>query len=675
VTDPADRIEWLRHEIRRHDELYHGEDSPEISDAEYDQLVAELSRLEAEHPELASSESPTQTVGAAPSGRFAPAPHLERMFSLDNAFDRAEIEAWADRVQRGVGRARYTCELKMDGVAFAAIYRDGVYERGATRGDGEIGEDVTRNIATIDSWPDRLEIADPPPVIEVRGEIYIPTAEFQAMNETLAGAGKATYANPRNTAAGSLRQKDPAATAARPLTYLVHGLGAVEGKGPWDRSHAKTLEWLKQAGLRVAEQTETFDDLEGVWGFIEHWGEHRHDLEFEIDGVVVKVDERAKQRELGATAKSPRWAIAFKYPPEERETLLRDIQVHVGRTGQVTPFAVLEPVFVGGVTVTTATLHNRDDLERRDVRPGDTVLVRRAGDVIPEVVGKVKRPKGSKPWRFPTKCPACGEKLDREEGDAATYCVNPACPSQRLERLAHFASRGGMDIEGLGYETLELLIERGKVQDAADLYHLTEEDLLEPLGKIGKGGTKTAGQRVKNLLSSIERSKDRGPTRLLTALGIRHVGPSVAKLLMRRFGSLQALREADEETLAAVEGIGPVIASAVNAALSEPEMARLLDELEALGLKTVGQVAATPADGPLNGFSVVLTGTLPNLTRDEASAKIEAAGGTIKGSVSSKTDLVVAGADAGSKLAKAESMGIKIVDEEGLLELLGEGPA
>lgn len=674
MTDPADRIEWLRHEIRRHDQLYHGEDTPEIPDAEYDQLVNELKRLEALHPELSSMDSPTKTVGAPPSGRFAPAPHLERMLSLDNAFDRGELEAWADRIKRAVGEVRFTCELKMDGVAFAAVFRDGVYERGATRGDGEIGEDVTANIATIQGWPQRLKTRKPPSVIEVRGEIYIPTADFAELNQRLASEGKPTYANPRNTAAGSLRQKDPKATAARPLTYLVHGSGAVDGAGPWHRSHAETLEWLASAGLRVSEQTRSFEDLDGVCGFIDHWGEHRHDLEFEIDGVVVKVDERAKQDELGSTSKSPRWAIAFKYPPEERETLLKDIGVHVGRTGQVTPFAILEPVFVGGVTVTTATLHNRDDLERRDVRPGDTVLVRRAGDVIPEVVGKVKRPKGSKPWRFPTNCPACGERLVREEGDAATYCVNPACPSQRLERLAHFASRGGMDIEGLGYETLELLIEGGQVRDAADLYRLDERSLLDPLGKVGKGGARTAGQRVKNLLAAIEASKDRGPVRLLTALGIKHVGPSVAKLLMGRFNSLRELREADEQTLASIDGIGPVIAHAVTAALAEPEMARLLDELEELGLTTQGGVAMPGSEGPLKGMSIVLTGTLPNLTRDEASARIEAAGGTIKGSVSSKTDLVVAGSDAGSKLSKAESLGIPIVDEAGLLGLLGEGP-
>lgn len=673
MTQPAERIRWLRTEIRRHDDLYHGQDAPEITDATYDELLVELRALEAEHPELIEPDSPTQTVGSAPQGRFPPAPHLEPMLSLDNVFERAELQAWGERVLRSVGQARFTCELKMDGVAFAAVFRDGAYQRGATRGDGEVGEDVTSNIATIDGFPAVLRGRGIPAVLEVRGEIFIPRAAFDQMNEELRAAGKTAYANPRNTAAGSLRQKDPEATARRPLAYIVHGLGAVQGEGPWDRSHAETLAWLQRAGFHVAEQTSTVDDLDGVWAFVEHWGEHRHDLAFEIDGVVVKIDGRAQQAELGSTARSPRWAIAYKYPPEERETTLLDIRVHVGRTGQVTPFAVLEPVLVGGVTVTTATLHNRDDLERRDVRPGDTVIVRRAGDVIPEVVGALtaKRPKGSKPWRFPSRCPACGERLVREEGDAATYCVNPACPSQRLERLVHFASRGGMDIEGLGYETLQALIERGLVRDAADLYRLTEADLLEPLGKIDKGGTRSVGQRVRNLLVAIEGSKGRGATRLLTALGIKHIGPSVAKLLIRRFGSLAALRAADEETLSAVDGIGPVIAHSLAAALTEPEMARLIDELEALGIRAdePGMVLR-PSEGPLLGRSVVLTGTLPSLTREEAAALVEAAGGIVRSSVSKKTDLVVAGADAGSKLARATELGIPIVDEDGFRALL-----
>lgn len=672
MSEHVERIEELRQEIRRHDDLYHRLDTPEITDAAYDDLLAELRALESAHPDLATPDSPTRRVGAAPAAAFSSVAHLEPMLSLDNAFGRDELDAWDARVRRTIESVTYTCELKMDGVAFAAVYEDGRFVRGATRGNGETGEDVSANIATIAGWPTQLHGPNIPRVLEVRGEIYLPSASFNEMNDRLRQDGKATYVNPRNTAAGSLRQKDPAMTALRPLAYLVHGLGRVEAQsdGAWNHSHLSTLAFLRDAGFAVASQTTSAADLEGVWAFIEHWGAHRHDLEFEIDGVVVKVDDRAHQSELGSTSRAPRWAIAYKYPPEERETLLRDIRVHVGRTGRVTPYAVLDPVFVGGVTVTTATLHNADDLIRRDVRPGDTVIVRRAGDVIPEIVGAIeaKRPPNAQPWTFPTECPSCGGPILREEGDAVSNCVNRSCPSQRQERLVHFASRGGMDIEGLGDETVELLLDAGLVADPHDLYSLSEESLLETLGKKTKAG-REAGARVKNLLTAIDASKDRGPIRLLTGLGIRHVGPNIAKILIRRFGSIDALRAASEEELAAVDGIGETIARALAASLAEPAMSELLDGLTASGLR-MNEAIAAPVGGAVAGKAFVLTGSLPSLSREEAAALIEAAGGLVRGSVSAKTDFVVAGADAGSKLAKAEGLGISILDEDGLRALL-----
>ncbi|HLW18015.1 MAG TPA: NAD-dependent DNA ligase LigA, partial [Actinomycetota bacterium] len=545
----AEQIEHLRAEVDRHNRLYHLEDKPEISDAEYDKLYHQLVDLENQFPELITPDSPTQQIGGPRSEAFAPAKHHARMYSLDNCFSREELQTWADRVARGVSGATYFCELKIDGVAVALTYENGTLTRGATRGDGEVGEDVTANIRTIKSVPETLKMQDPPTLLEVRGEVYMPRADFDTFNKERADQGLATFANPRNTAAGALRQKDPAMTAARPLAILIHGVGATQGIA--FEAQSKAMAALKKAGLRTAEQSKKAKTLDQVWAFIENWQEHRHDLEYEIDGVVVKVDEQSKQRELGYTSKAPRWAIAYKYPPEERETLLRDIQVYVGRTGAATPYAVLEPVYVGGVTVQSATLHNQDEVARKDVRPGDTVIVRRAGDVIPEVVGPVlaKRKKGLKAWKMPTTCRFCGSAIVRQEGEAVAYCTGALiCPSQRRERLFHFAGRGSMDIEGLGYMTIEELIEQGWVQDPGDFYSLTAEQLTQlegfALEKDKRTGRMVPGKRTRNLLRAIEDSKDRPVARLLTGLGVRNVGWTTARVLARHFPSIDGLMNA-----------------------------------------------------------------------------------------------------------------------------------
>ncbi|MGZ4206264.1 MAG: NAD-dependent DNA ligase LigA, partial [Actinomycetota bacterium] len=573
----TEEIERLRAEIERHGRLYHVEDKPEITDAEYDALYRQLVDLENRFPDLITPDSPTQKIGAAPSEAFAPAKHHARMYSLDNCFSREELQAWADRVERMVRGASFFCELKIDGVAVALTYENGVLVRGATRGDGEVGEDVTANIRTIRAVPKKLKVPDPPALLEIRGEVYMPRADFDAFNKQREAEGKATFANPRNTAAGALRQKDPAATAARPLAYLIHGLGALRGVA--FESQSKAIAWLKKAGLRTASESRKAKTIDEVWAFCEQWLEHRHDLEYEIDGVVIKVDPTAMQRELGYTSKAPRWAIAYKYPPEERETLLKDIQIYIGRTGAATPYAVLEPVYVGGVTVTSATLHNQDEVARKDVRPGDTVIVRRAGDVIPEVVGPVlsRRPAGLKAWKMPKKCRFCGSAIVRQEGEAVAYCTGINCPSQRLERLAHWAGRGAMDIEGLGYQTLMELIDQGWVEDPGDIYFLTDEQLAQLEGFKEK--------RIANLRRSIDASKDRPLARLLTGLGIRHVGSTVARVISRRLPSIEAIAGATREQIASIEGVGDVIARSVHEFFAQPGNRRVLDKLRKAGLR------------------------------------------------------------------------------------------
>jgi DNA ligase (NAD+) len=659
------RVEELREQINYHNYRYHVLDDPEISDAEYDELMRELKALEDEFPELITPDSPTQRVGASPADLFKPVKHRARMLSLDNVFSQEELEAWGKRVERTIGAgARYVCELKIDGVAVALTYENGVYVQGATRGDGEVGEDITANIRTIRAVPQRLRLKDPPPLLEVRGEVYLPVKAFEKLNEELLDQGQRPFANPRNAAAGSLRQKDPKVTASRPLSLWCHGLGVAEGRR--FRAHSESLEWMRDAGLPVDPNVKVVDTLQEVHEYAKYWQEHRHSIDYEIDGAVVKVDQIQYQEELGATSKAPRWAIAYKFPPEERTTLLRNIFVHTGRTGVVTPFADLEPVFVGGVTVRTATLHNEDEIKRKDVRPKDTVIVRRAGDVIPEVVGPVlsKRPKSSRPWRFPKKCPSCKTPLVRPEGESAWRCPNKrGCPSQGIEWLFAFASRGAMDIEHLGYKTGMLLMSKGWVDDPADIYFLTREQLAELPGFKEKS--------IENLMSSIEESKDRPLWRLLVALNIRHVGSTVARLITQRFPSIDALMSATEEDIASVEGVGPVIARSVVEWFADPENRALIEKLRKAGVRMEDPEPETPAEGPLTGKTIVLTGGLESMSRDEAIAAAEAAGAKVTSSVSKKTDFVVGGDNPGTKYDKAVQLGVEIIDEREFLKRLG----
>ncbi len=661
------RVEELRERINYHSYRYHVLDEPEVADAEYDALVRELSSLEEEFPELITPDSPTQRVGSTPLDLFAPVHHRAQMLSLDNAFSREELEAWAARVERTIGSgARYVCELKIDGVAVALTYENGSLTKGATRGDGTTGEDITANVRTVRSVPTRLQVSDPPPALEARGEIYLPVKAFEELNEQLTERGQRPFANPRNAAAGSLRQKDPAVTASRPLKLWTHGLGYAAGLR--FESHSQSLEWMREGGLPVAPTTEVTETLDGVFDYIKRWENDRHSVDWEIDGVVIKVDQVAFQEELGATSHAPRWAIAFKFPPEERTTQLRKIAIHIGRTGKATPFAFLEPVFVGGVTVSTATLHNANEVRRKDVRDKDTVIVRRAGDVIPEVVGPVlsKRPKSARPWRMPKTCPACGTELVQPEGEVDFRCPNKrGCPMQGEEWLFHFASRGAMDIEHLGYKTGMLLRDKGWVNDPADVYFLTREQ-LETLPGFKE-------RSIDNLLSSIDGSKDRPIWRLLVALNIRHVGAHVAQVLARAFPSIDLLAAATEEEVDAVEEIGPEIAGSVFEWFHDPENLALIEKLRKAGVRMEDEPEPERPEGPLTGSTIVLTGGLESVSRDEATALAEEAGAKVASSVSKKTAFVVAGENPGSKLAKAEQLGVEVIDEKEFLVRTGRG--
>jgi DNA ligase (NAD+) len=664
-ADAKVRVEELREQLNEHSYRYHVLDDPIVSDAEYDDLMRELVALEERFPELVTPDSPTQRVGMTPADLFAPVQHRSPMLSLDNAFSEEELQAWAARVEREVGQgARYSCELKIDGVAVAITYENGRLVQGATRGDGRTGEDITANVRTVRSVPQRLRTTDPPRLLEVRGEIYFPTKAFERLNEQLLEQGARPFANPRNGAAGSLRQKDPKITASRPLSLWCHSFGYADGIR-FD-SHSGFLAWCRDVGLPVSPTSEVRDDIPGVLDYIEHWGEHRHSVDWEIDGVVVKVDQRQLQEELGATGHAPRWAIAFKFPPEERTSVLKKIDVHTGRTGVVTPFAVLEPVYVGGVTVTTATLHNEDEVHRKDVREGDTVIVRRAGDVIPEVVGPVlaKRKRGARRWRFPATCPSCGTPLERRQGEAYWRCPNKrGCPSQNVEWLFAFASRGAMDIEGLGYKTGLLLLDMGWVTDPADVYSLTAEQLAQLPG--------FKERRINNLLEAIEASKDRPIWRLLVALNIPHVGEHVAQVLARAFGSVDAIAGASQEEIDAVEEIGPEIARSVYEWFHDEDDLRLVEKLRAAGVRMADPVTEAPTDGALAGKTIVLTGGLESLSRDEAARLAQEAGARVASSVSKSTDFVVVGENPGSKAAKAEQLGVEMIDEREFMSRLG----
>jgi DNA ligase (NAD+) len=657
-ADAKLRVEELRAKLEHHRYRYHVLDDPEVSDAEYDELMRELRSLEDEFPELITPDSPSQTVGGAPSDLFAPVPHRAPMLSLDNAFSFEEIDAWYARVERGVGEgARFACELKIDGVACALTYEGGVLTKAATRGDGRIGEDITPNVRTVEGVPRRLTVDDPPAVIEVRGEVYLPVKAFEELNERLQEAEQRAFANPRNAAAGSLRQKDPKVTASRPLRMWVHSFGAAEGV-TFD-GHLAFLAWARDAGLPVPETTEGRDDIEGVKAYLSYWQEHRHSVDWEIDGTVVKVDQTDLQRELGATSNAPRWAIAFKFPPEERTALLRDIDVHTGRTGKVTPFAVLEPVFVSGVTITYATLHNEHEVARKDVRKGDHVIVRRAGDVIPEIVGPVlsMRKRGARKWKFPATCPSCGTTLTRGEGEADWRCPNKrGCPSQGIEWLFHFAGRGAMDIEHLGYMTVMRLLEKGLIEDPADIYALDADKLEQIPGFKDKA--------ITNVLTQVEASKDRPIWRLLVGLNIRHVGSHVAQVLADAFGSIDALMAASEDEIDAVPGIGPEIAASVREWFDDPDNVALIEKLRAAGVRMHDErTAEDEGPKPLAGTTIVLTGGLSTMSREEATSRAEAAGARVTSSVSKKTDFVVAGENPGSKYEKALELGVEVIDE------------
>jgi DNA ligase (NAD+) len=669
VEEAERRADELRARLRDASYRYYVLSDPDISDDEYDRLFRELERLEQEHPDLRTPDSPTQLVGAPPSAAFAPVRHRMPMLSLDNVFSAEELAAWGRRTERLVGEVdAYVCELKIDGVAVSLQYERGRLVRAATRGDGRVGDDITPNVRTIGNVPTRLSLRDPPPAFEVRGEIFFPTKAFERLNEQMAAEGKQVYANPRNAASGALRQKDPKVTAARPLAMLCHSFGLAEGlRFP---SHSEFLAYCERAGLPVAAETTRVGSLAEVEAFVARWAEHRHDLEYEIDGVVIKVDSTNLQEELGHTSHAPRWALASKYPPEEQTTLLKDIMVSIGRTGAATPFAVLEPVLVAGSTISQATLHNEDEVARRDVRPGDTVFVRKAGDVIPEVVGPVltKRPADSSPWSMPLTCPECGARLVRPEGEAVTRCPNTTgCPAQRWGTLLHFASRGAMDIEHLGDRTVGALIDAGKLHDAADIYRLTADDLA------GLPGFKD--KSIANLLGAIEASKQRPLERLLFGLSIRHVGGRAAVVLARRMKSLQAIADAGQEQLATVDGIGPTIAASIAAWFADERNRDLVRRLVEAGVNTRAEGAGDQADLPpvLAGRSLVLTGGLDGFTREEATRAVEARGGRVASSVSKKTDWVVVGTDAGSKATRAKELGVATVDEAGFRELLERG--
>jgi DNA ligase (NAD+) len=667
----VERARQLRELIEYHNERYFVFDEPELADAEFDALVRELRALEAEHPSLVTSDSPTQRPGGRPASTFAPVTHRLPMLSIDNAFSREELLAWGTRVQRLVTEPiRFVAEPKLDGLAVSLTYVDGVFSIGATRGDGVTGENVTENLRTLSDIPPKLKgkAKDIPALLEVRGEVLMPLAAFGALNRRQGDAGERLFTNARNAAAGSLRQKDPGITATRDLALFTYQLGIKEG-GPRLRTHEETLGWMKSLGFPVNPHIKAFDDLDGVFAFIEDIEHNRHSLGYDIDGVVTKVDDLGQRAEMGFTSRAPRWAIAFKFPPEEKTTILRDIMVSIGRTGRATPFAVLEPVFVGGANVGMATLHNEDDVARKDVRPGDTVVVRRAGDVIPEVVGPVvaKRPPKTKPWRFPKKCPECGQPLVRVEGEANHHCVNVDCPAQRVQRLVHWASRGAMDIEGLGEERVRQFVDAGLLEDAADIYALTV-DRLVPLDRIGE-------RSAQLLVDAIEASKRQPLWRVLVGLGINHVGPTAAQALARAFDDVNAIMTATEEQLTAIDGVGPTIAQSIGRWFSIDRNRRLLERLRAAGVDPPGERGQQReiVDASFAGLTFVLTGSLENRTRDEAADEIAARGGKVTSSVSKKTSYVVVGESPGSKFAKAESLGVTILDEDAFEALLAGG--
>jgi len=675
--DPAERIEYLRREIRRHEELYYVLNQPEIADAEFDALMRELRQLEAQHPELVTPDSPTQRVSGRVSEGFQNVQHAEPMLSLDNAYDEAELRAFDERVRRGLAdagqtldRVDYVVELKIDGLSIALTYEDGRFVRGATRGNGVLGEDVTTNVRTIRAIP--LRLSEPVPGrIEIRGEVYLPRQAFEKMNREREENEEPLFANPRNAAAGALRNLDPALVAKRGLRSFTYQLVDERSRPP---THTETLTLLARWGLPVEPHWQSCHGVDDVSAFCQTWATERRTLGFDTDGVVIKVDAIDLRRRLGTTSKFPRWAVAFKYPAEQKTTQLKEIAVNVGRTGAVTPFAVLDPVFVGGTTVSMATLHNADDIARKDIRERDWVIVEKAGDVIPRVVGPVlsKRPEDSQPWAMPTTCPRCGSALHREEEEAVWRCENVSCPAKLQRGLEHFASRGAMNIEGLGESLVAQLIEHGLVHDYADLYELTAEQLATLTSSSQRSDGRTIERRFgeKNaakVVQQIERSKDNHLWRLIYGLGIRHIGERGAQVLARAFGSMDALTTASLEQLQDTNEVGPVLAESVKSWSDVPRNRELVDRLRQAGVRMEipeeeRQAAAAPR--PLAGRTYVITGTLASMSREQATEALENLGAKIAGSVSKKTTGVIVGTEAGTKANKAKELGVPMLDED-----------
>lgn len=667
---PADRIAQLRERIRHHEECYYIHDTPEISDAEFDRLMRELRGLEEAHPDLADPDSPTQRVGGRPADGFDAVAHLVPMLSLDNAYGADDLRAFDERVRRALERPDdavidYVAELKIDGLSIALTYERGRLVRGVTRGDGVLGENVTTNVRVIQAVPLRLR-GDVPDVMEVRGEVFLPRASFARMNEEREEAGEAAFANPRNAAAGAIRMLDPAAVSRRGLRAFTYQVVTPPDRPAPDVSHAATLERLAAWGCPVESHWRRCAGVDAVIAFCDEWSTARHVLGFETDGVVIKVDAWAMRRDLGATAKFPRWATAFKFPTEQARTRLLRIDVNVGRTGAVTPFAVLEPVRLGGTTIQMATLHNAEEVERRDVRPGDLVIIEKGGEIIPKVIGPVteERPKGTRRWKMPETCPSCQSHLVRPEGEVVWRCESASCPARIRRGLLHFASRRAMNIEGLGESLVDQLVTRGLVADYADLYAL-EAKTLAGLERMGQ-------KSATNLVAEIDSSRTAELWRLLHGLGIRHVGEGGAQALAGGLGTLEALRAASVEALEAVPDVGPVVAQSVRAFLDEPANAALLDRLLERGLKPVSSGSAPERTTEFEGQTFVITGTLTAMSRDDAAAAIQLRGGKVTSSISRKTSWIVVGADPGSKLEKARQAGVAELDEAAFLARIME---
>jgi len=670
-TATLDELNALKDQIRHHNYRYHVLDDPEVPDAEYDRLMRQLQSIEQKHPELISADSPTQRIGDEPISAFGSVQHQVPMLSLDNAFSPDELREFHRRVSERLeledeaDQLIYAAEPKLDGAAVSLLYEDGQLVRGATRGDGSNGEDITHNVRTIESIPLRLIGAGYPSTLEVRGEVFMPKAGFDAYNNKARAAGEKTFVNPRNAAAGSLRQLDPKLTAERPLDIYVYSVGRVDG-GTLPDTHSELLNRLQDWGLKACPERRVVDGVDGCLSFYDSIGAKRDSLPYEIDGVVYKVDNLLQQRELGFVSRAPRWAIAHKFPAQEELTTVEEIEFQVGRTGAVTPVARLHPVFVGGVTVSNATLHNIDELHRKDVRVGDTVTIRRAGDVIPEVVGVIasRRPKKTRRVQLPRKCPVCDSKVAREEGEAVARCTGGLyCSAQRSEALKHFVSRKALDVDGLGAKLIEQLVSIGRIETPADIFQLNESELSE----MERMGEKSA----QNLIASIDASRSTSLSRFLYALGIREVGEATAASLASHFGKLDGIIAASEEDLVAVQDVGPVVASRIRSFFDESHNREVIDRLIEFGVDWAeAEPQAKPADGPLSGKTFVLTGTLSEMTRDEAKQKLQALGGKVTGSVSKKTDFVVHGEKPGSKLAKAQKLEVATLDEAALAKLL-----